>query len=262
MNSIEAKKILQLYRRHAAEAQDPQIAEALALAGRDPELAEWLEQHCARQLAIATQFRQIPVPAGLKEQIISEHAANRRSLFRHRKVEIALLVVILIFGSVAGFQLVHRDAGNVAAAADNTMPVYRQQMTGVVLRGYGMDLLTNNPVAIRAYLAENKALADFILPAALQTVDLAGCSVQGWQKGKVSMICFRTGKSLSPGQASDLWLFVTDRAAIKDAPAPGKFQFATVNQLITVAWTQGEKTYLLEIEGDEATLRKLVDPGV
>lgn len=258
MNPIEAKKILQLYRRNAADAHDPQFAGALKLAERDPELAQWLEEQGARQLIIATTFRQIPVPIGLKEQIISEQAAQRRSKFSRRKMELALLAVILIFSSLAGFQLLRHDQTKTVSIADDSLAAYRLQMSGIALRGYGMDLLTNNPAAIRDFLTSKKAPADFVLPTGLQSAEIAGCAIQGWQTGKVSMVCFRTGKPLPPGQASDLWLFVVDQAALKDSPATKKLLFATANQLMTVTWTEGGKVYLLETEGDETALRKFL----
>ena len=62
MNRDEAKSILLLYRHGTADADDPQIAEALALAEHDPELKDWLVEHCARQIVLREKFRQIPVP--------------------------------------------------------------------------------------------------------------------------------------------------------------------------------------------------------
>ena len=258
MNSIEAKTILQLYRRGTADAADPQIAEALALAGGDPELGQWLEQYCARQFVLGAKLRQITVPAGLKEQIISEHAASRRGMLQHRKIEFALVAVILLFGALAIVQWTRRDASHRSVGPDNTLAVYRSQMTGIALRGYAMDLLTNNPTAVRAFLTEKQAPADFTLPAALQTATLAGCAVEGWQSGKVSMLCFRTGRPLPPEQASDLWLFVVDRSALKDAPTTNEPRFAVANQLVTAVWAEGDKVFLLETGGDESELRKFL----
>jgi hypothetical protein len=129
-------------------------------------------------------------------------------------------------------------------------------MVGIALRGYAMDLATNSPEQIRAHLASNQAPADFVLPAALQKVALTGCAVEGWQDVKVSMICFHTDKPLAPGGQSDLWLFVVDRASIKDAPAGDSPQFAKINRLITATWTQGDKLYLLGAEGDERMIQQ------
>ena len=141
---------------------------------------------------------------------------------------------------------------------DNTLAVYQNQMAGVALRGYYMDLATNDAEQIRAYLAKNQAPSDYVLPAALQKVAMTGCAVEGWQDKKVSMICFRTGKPLPPGQQSDMWLFVVDRASLKNAPASRSPQFTMVNRLITATWTEGDKVYLLGTEGNEPAIQQFL----
>jgi hypothetical protein len=248
VNVNEAKLVLQLYRPGTADAEDPQIAEALALAKREPELAIWLERHCARQSAIGEKFRQIIVPAGLKEQIISEQAAQERMASWRPRAALAAVVTIVLLAVLGTFWFSR-------PAKDDTLAVFQNQMAGIALRGYGMDLTTNNPEQVRAYLAQNKAPSDYVLPAALQKAAVVGCAVEGWQKVKVSMICFRTGRPLPPNQASDLWLFVVDRATLADAPAAGETRFVTVNRLSTAVWSQGDKVYLLGTEGDESTVR-------
>lgn len=249
MNHDEAKDILLLYRHGTADAEDPQIAEALALAERDPELKNWLVIHCARQFVLRDKFRQIAAPAGLKEQIISEQAALEKMTCRRQNFALAAMAGLLLLVASAAFWFSQRDH-------DDTLAIYQNRMVGVALRGYAMDLLTNHPEPIRAYLAQNHAPADFVLPAALQKTALAGCAVEGWQGAKVSMICFRTGRPLAPGGQSDLWLFVVDRASVRGSSAESAPQFSKVNRLITATWTQGDKLYLLGTEGDEQTLKK------
>ncbi len=56
MNRDEAKNILLLYRTEA-DAADPQIAEALALAKSDAELSRWFVEHRATQNALREKFR-------------------------------------------------------------------------------------------------------------------------------------------------------------------------------------------------------------
>ncbi len=245
MNRDEIKNILLLYRPGTADADDPQIAAALARAKADPELDGWLAQHGARQLVVADQFRQIAVPAGLREQIISEQAAAGKIIFRRPKLALVATVAGLLLAVLALFLFPKRPA-------DDTLAVYQKQMIGVALRGYAMDLATNAPVPIRAYLGQNHAPADFVLPAPLQHAELTGCAVAGWQNSKVAMICFRRTTS----GPSDLWLFVVDRASVKNAPAEGLPQIGKVNRLMTATWTQGGKIYLLGVEGDEQTLKE------
>lgn len=139
--------------------------------------------------------------------------------------------------------------------ADDTFAIYRSRMVSTALRGYGMDLATNSPVQIRAYLAQNHAPANFVLPVALQQTTVIGCAIEHWQGAKVSMICFHTGK---PGAPGDLWLFVIDRDSMKDAPADTSPQLSKVNRLITATWAQGDKLYLLGIEGDAQAIRRFL----
>jgi len=249
MNRDDAKNVLLLYRHGTADAADPQVIEALALVERDKELARCFGEHCARQEILRAKFRQIPVPAGLKEQIISEQAAQEKIIFWRRNAIFAAAAVIVVLVALAPLWFPHRPK-------DDTFAIYRSRMVGVALRGYGMDLATNNPAQIRAFLAESSAPADYVLPAPLKKTGMTGCAIQNWQGAKVSMICFRTGRPLPPGQSSDLWLFVVDRSRVKHAPPADARQFTRVNQLTTVTWTQGDKLYVLGTAGEEETLRQ------
>lgn len=249
MNRDEAKNVLLLY-RSSADAEDPQITEALALMKQDTELTRWFEEHCARQNALREKFRQISAPAGLKEQIVSEQAASEKAIFLRRNFALAAAAILVAFLALAPFWLPNRPA-----PAD-TFAMYQRQMASIALRGYRMDLTTNSPTPIRAYLAQKSAPADFVLPSGLQKARLTGCAVESWQGAKVSMICLRTGKPLPPGQQSDLWLFVVDKEAVKNLSASTRPQLTKVSRLITASWTQNGKLYLLGVLGDEQTIRK------
>jgi uncharacterized membrane protein YbaN (DUF454 family) len=249
VNRDEAKNILLPYRHGTADADDPQIVEALALAERDQELKDWLVKHCARQYVLRENFRRISAPAGLKEQIISERAVQKKIIIWQPKFALAAMAALVLLVALIPFWLLHRGH-------DDTLAVYQNRMAGVALRGYAMDLVTNNPEQIHAYLAQHRAPADFALPVALKQAALVGCAVEGWQGVKVSMICFRTGRTLAPGGQSDLWLFVVDRASVRGAPAGDSPQFFKVNRLITATWTQGDKLYLLGTEGDQRTIQQ------
>lgn len=248
MNRDEAKNILMLYRPGSADESNSQVAEALALAKTDADLAHWLEEHLMRQQALRAKFQEMTIPEGLKEQIISEQrAAERRSHWQRNALVAAVAVVGLLILAALWFP---------SRPVDDTFAIYRSRMISGALRGYSMDLITNNASVIRNYLAQKNAPADYVLPIPLQQTEVAGCAVQSWQGAKVSMICFRTGKPLPPGQQSDLWLFVVDQASVKEAPETTLAQLAPVNRLITAVWTQGGKLYLLGTSGDERVIRQ------
>ena len=258
MNRDEAKIILLLYRPDTADANDPQIAGALALAKNDPELSHWLAEHCAWQNAVREKFRQIAAPAGLKEQIISEQAAFSKKNSPRQKIVLAAAVTAIV-ASLAVLALFYLPRGGNENPGDfNTLANYQGQMAYIATSGYPMNFPTNDLSQIRAYLAQNDAPADYVLPAPLEKTAVTGCAIENWQDKKVSMICFRTGKPLPSRQQGDLWLFVVGRSSVKGTPDAISPQFAKVNQLITATWTQGGKFYLLATEGDESALRKFL----
>jgi len=270
MNRDEAKNILLLY-RNPADAEDSQIAEALALAKNDANLAQWFEKLCAQQNVLREKFRQIAAPVGLKEQIeaaVKQKLAQPASSIRFQEWLLSALRYDIgkIILSRRGFAFATATVALIALVAfwfrpqksDDTFAIYQNQMAGVALRGYAMDFMASNPVEIRSYLAKNGAPSDYNFPAALEKIPVTGCAIESWQGKKVSMICFRTGKPLPPGQQSDLWLFVVDHTSVKGAPVTSMPQFTKVNRLITSVWTHGDKLYLLGAEGDEQTIRKFL----
>jgi hypothetical protein len=251
VNLAEAKTILLLYRAGTADADDPQVAAALALTKQSPELARWLEEQSAVQLRLRARFKQISPPAGLKEQIVSEFTASRRARDRRRTLGFALAVLLLWLGLLAAFWPPHR-----VTTSGDTLANYQNRMVRAALGGYDMDLMTNDLATIRAFLARQSAPADFNLPTPLEHTALTGCAVRDWRGARVSLLCFRTGKPLPPGIASDLWLFVVDRAAVKDAPSKADPQFSKVSRLITATWANQQNLYFLGVEGQEPNLKR------
>ena len=252
MNREEAKDILLLYRHHnPADEEDPIIIEALALAKSDPELAGWLEMHCARQFVLTEKFRQIPVPEGLKEQIVSEHSASRRIAPKRLQHALTAVLAIVMVITLASAWVERRQP-----LPENTLPVFQSQMARYALSGYSMDLLTNDAGKIRDYLKAMGSTADYILSGSLQQTAQSGCAIEGWQDRKVTMVCFRTGRPLAAGTQSDMWLFVVDQTAVQDAPVERTPRISRVNKLVTATWVRNGKLYFLGMEGEAADLQK------
>ena len=250
MTKDQARQILLLYRPGTADAEDPEFAEALVVARRNPELARWFEQHSAVQQILRARFQEIAVPEGLREQIVSEHRAWRMRERLRRPVALAAVAVMCGLMAVAVTLLLR-------SPSDRTVAGFRQRMISSALRAYPPMLIETNDVReIRATLAQNRAPADFVLPKPLEAATYTGCAVLRWQNKPVSMMCFHSGKQLGPGEKSDLFLFVLDRAAVTDAPRPGAPEFSTTNRITTASWTEGDKFYLLAGVSDEAFLRR------
>jgi hypothetical protein len=254
VNRDEAKQILLLY-RNPADAQDPQIAEALELVKADAELSHWFESQCAMQNTLREKFRAIEIPAALKEQIVSEQISNAKAKARREKYiaagAIAVIVAALMILGVSYFS--GHSKGRPPAP---TLANYESDMLYFARPGYGMDLATNDLAQIKDHFTQTAAPADYILPAPLAQAAATGCAVKDWNGAKVSMICFTTGRPLPPDLPGDLWLFVVDRAAVTDAPDSTVPHFSQINNIAVATWTQNGKLYVLGVQGDEPTLRK------
>lgn len=249
MTPQQAKQILLAFRPWSAEVPSPDETAALALCRQNAELARWFENHCVVQDAIHARFNQVPVPEGLKEQILSEAKSRSVGVWWRQPAVLAAatLTILLSLGSLwLSTRQPKEDVGFTA---------YRSRMVRTAVKAYGMDLETNDVTQIRAYLAQHQAHADYVLPGNLDPASSVGCGVLSWQGKPVTMVCFRTGKPLAPGMKSDLFLFVIDRKDLKETPPLNPPAFATVSTLVTASWSEGGKVYLLAAP-DESDLRK------
>lgn len=254
MNSQEAKEMLLLF-RPAVDHDDPEFAEAVALAKSDPELAEWFQQHCAFQNAAASAFGDIRVPDGLKEQILSERKAHL-TLSSRRRALVAVCSLGVI--AVAGF-FTFRTLVPPSPSRDYSFNNFHDGMMSKIIRYPKMDLYTNDLQAIRQNLAQNGqtnlALAPFTAP--LEKTDGTGCASFEWQEKPVAMICFNSGKK-GTSKSPDLFLFIADRSSITNPPAgmPVIAHAHGMKNLISASWSSGNKVYVLGALGDEAFLKQ------
>ena len=252
MNAQTAKEILRLYRPGTTDADDPEFLEALEFVQRDENLRRWFEEHRATQEIIRSRFKLIPVPEALREQIISERPKPPLGVSRREALALAVFVATTL---LVCFALLWSRPSRPGQPTDD-LTAFQSRMANTVLRSYPvMDLVTNDLTQIHAYLTQQVPNGDYILPSGITKATAIGCVVTSWSGRDVSMICFKSGRPMRPGQSSDVWLFVIDRAAISNAPAAGSPLMTKVNRLATEIWTQDGKTYLLAVDGDEDLLK-------
>jgi len=117
----------------------------------DAELNTWFQQHCAFQNAASSAFNDIPVPEGLKEQILSERKAHLTLTSRRRALVAACAVVVIAFCGVLSFRTIFPPKPSLDFSFGN----FHTNMIGVIIRYPVMDITTNNVQAIRSYLAQH-----------------------------------------------------------------------------------------------------------
>jgi hypothetical protein len=237
--------MLLLYRPSAADSVDSQMAEALALARQDPELARWFEQHRAFQNAMRAGFRQIEVPAHLKTSLLIQQPAQRTfvtpQVWWRSPVWLSAAAAVLLVLGLAGAWLKPRVPDRFAN--------FQSRMVGDVQLAYRMDIETNDMQQVRQFLAHRGAPADYDVARGLEHLQLTGGGRLRWRSNPVAMVCF------DRGDKKMLFLFVMKRSAVKDPP-PETPQLVKVRQMLAASWTHGDNTYVLAGPDEADFLKK------
>lgn len=252
MTRDEAKKILELYRPDVAVQPDPQTAEALELVRRDPELAAWFEQHCAVFTAVREKLKSIPVPPGLRREIMIEHLADTHILPLTGRILIAIAIAALVLlTAIIWFR--------ISPNPQNRFEGWRNRMAKSVQRGYAMQMFGTNQTQIREFFRSRGQPADYVLPARLEKLPGVGGAVNRWNSSYTSLLCL--DGSAKSGERKDLYLFIARRSEIPGAPPPDKKIFQKIGGFMTVTWTQGDELYLLaaSVGEDEAALGQYLE---
>ena len=238
MNPIEAKRILLAYRPGTADADDAEVAEALAEARRDPGLHEWALQQAAFQQSMRTTLREMPVPPELRERILARNKVLTPRWWQ-RPSALAAAAAIALFLGLAWMLL--------QPATGHPFETYRDRMVRAVLRQYTMDIVTNDMAEVRKFLSTRNAPSDYVLPAGLARLPVSGAGILSWRDRRVAMVC------LESTNQGTLFLFVVDRNSVDGAPGATR-TFDQVSRLTTVSWSEGERTYVLAGNGSRETL--------
>lgn len=249
MTREEAREILLLHRDGRAVEGDAEIAEALRMAASDAELGKWLEEQRAFNARVAQEFQGIEAPAELKQRILAGAAGDRQKAGQHvgRKgpryaIWAAAAAVILL---IAGVDIwVSRNQEDARTFAN-----FESRMTSFALRTYQMDIVTNNAVAVREYLAKNGAPSDFPLTPGLEKLPVKGGGRLSWQNQPVAMICF----TLTNNQTA--FMFVVDQNAVEKPVAAA--QVKSNRSVSSVTWSKEGKIYLLAASENAETLAAL-----
>jgi uncharacterized membrane protein YbaN (DUF454 family) len=230
MNRDEAKQVLLLYRPGTADAEDPEIVQAMAVAREDHELAHWFEQHRRFQVAMREKFRQIQAPEHLKMALLAQQRIIHPVPWWQRPawLSAAAAVIVLLGALVFWPKPPHFDR-----FAD-----YQEMMISMAVRGYDMDWRTPEMNELRSKIQQRGAPADYAVPPSLEKLKLTGGAAFPWRSNPVAMVCFDRGDSQM------VFLFVIKRAGIKDPP-PSTPKLETVNKYMAASWTSGDKTYVL-----------------
>ncbi|MEW6306450.1 MAG: hypothetical protein AB1705_23535 [Verrucomicrobiota bacterium] len=276
MDSREARFILQAYRPNGQDAHDPQFREALALVEKDPELRQWFHEQQAIDAAISAKLKAAPVPAELKDNILTGTKVIPQNKVWWRQALVATAACLLIavagvrlwrqfqpipsytdpldiLGYSSGFELMDGCAAPITLETSPKFTRYCVDMVKFLGQLDHLDKLSNNPQELRQWLAKSKGHADFVLPAGLSRQPPQGCRVLDWNGKRVTLMCFNPGT----GQFDKkVHLLIINRADAPDGPPPGIPVFLQYPNVATASWTKDDKTYILVCDGQRDYLHR------
>ncbi len=235
MDNQNPRALLLLFRR-GLDDDEPQFREALASAAGDPELNAWLERETAVHQALQGKFREIEVPDDLLQKIALQNAAPGMNAGRY--FQLAAVLTILCGLAIFWFR----------PAPRKTFMAYERYLGSLVSHPYRMSLETSNLDKIRTFLANNQAPADYVISRRLARANPLGCATLSWNGNPVSMLCF------ADAGGRKVFLFVTNRRAVPDAPGGEVRQVQHVGDFAVAGWTEGEQSYVLAVQGDRGAL--------
>jgi hypothetical protein len=243
VNSQQARQILLACRPGTADEADPDVRAALALVERDPELAAWWHRQQQVHAALRGRFRELPVPASLKAEIVAAEKIIVAPWWQSTKVR-ALALAAALVGLLT--VLLWPPAPEV-----ETLDQFRERMVRTVIREYRMDLTTAVESDIRDFLRANEGHPEFQLRGAVGAVPLFGAGRLSWRGNPVSMICLERRPNVL------MYLFVIERSAL-DVPPGEAPEFVEVVNRATASWAAGNLVYVLASEAGAEDLRTLL----
>lgn len=242
MNETEARLILQSFQPGVGDESDPQFAEALRAAANNPELARWWTEEQDFDRAIAAQLGALPEPFGLKTRILAQQVAPaRRSSSRW---------ILGLFSAFAALLLLALGFGFFRPApAGNLTADYAREMTSFIRLSPQLDMESDDLGEFKTWLVKND-MKPVTVPNRLAALQPLGCRVLSFRGQNVTLICFASeGNRLAH-------LFVVDRAALPQMKPGSKPVFANDNGWMTATWAEGDRVYMITMQGGRAALEQ------
>ncbi len=245
MTNPEAKALLITCRPNGRDTARPEFAEALALAERDPELKTWWEAQQAFDTQVSAKFKQVAVPAGLRETILRGRPAAPKEKSHRLPYWLALAAMVMIL-AVAGLSI----STSSAAPRLATATYEKSSLDFLGNDAPSLATMSENRDTLMAWLkAQHSPVGT--LPQKMEPLTNIGCQTFQVEGRTVSLICF----SLAGGEI--VHLFMIKKGALTDPPA-GTPHFQREGDWSTAAWSDADHSYLLATTAPIEKLKPLL----
>jgi len=244
MDNREAKFILGAYRPGGQDANDRRFVEALEQARRDPMLQRWFQDSIAFDTTMTDKLRAIEVPRDLRGSILTGVKVSRS--LRSSKPLIKWAIAAVFFLSVILGSLVWRETrlAHLAGWQNEALGV----ISSLVRNESRFDIQSHKPAELVAWLHSNHAPAADKLPSNLDNLESLGCKTFSWHGVPVTVICF-----MRP-DGGLLHLVATNASPLSDRVFQAEAKFVQQGEWATATWREGERVYMLALEGSRDQL--------
>jgi hypothetical protein len=242
MDNREAKFILSAYRSTGQDASDAHFAHALEQVRRDPMLEQWFRKSVAFDAAIAEKFGAVEVPSDLREKILVGAKISRPVHWSKRFGSWAIAAAIILIAGVGSLIWHNTRPARLAGWQMQALNV----ISSLVKNESKFDAQSQSPRDLVEWLRANKLPTAEKLPGHLNQLAGIGCKTFSWNGAQVSVICF-----MRP-DGGLIHLVATKVAGEK---RKGGAQFVQQDEWATATWREGDKVFMLALEGSADQLR-------
>ncbi len=246
MNSQQAKQLLEVYRPGSADEADPRFGEALAQAGRDPELARWFEAQRRFDRQMEDGLKTVSAPSDLKDTILASRKIVRLGFWQQWRPQAAAAAVIAALAIASGVMAMNRPT---------QFPKFRAELIQQAWNDNAhLEFESSDFLRIRQWLARQNIVTDFNLPEALHEANVVGCRIVETDGHRVPMLCLLDG-------GKHMHLFVLDGVQLAKLPPENSPDFEKCGGWKTASWQNGEKTYVLSGLKNQSFINKFRKAG-
>ena len=245
MDNQEAKFILSAYRPNGQDANDPRFAEALEQARRDPMLAQWFHESIAFDAAMTEKLWAIEVPHDLRDSILAGAKVSRPLRWTNPLLRWAIAAAVLVAAIVGSLTLRETSKPRLSGWQSQGL----RTITSLVNGRSSFDAQSQSTSQLISWLQTNQAPVASRLPKNLETLESLGCKTFLWNQELVSVICF------ARPDGGLIHLVVTKTSATSNRAIKGEPEFVQHGEWATATWREGDKIYMLALEGSRDQLR-------
>jgi len=235
MDKKEAKLLLSGYRPNGKDAGDPEMRQALDLLDGDAELKEWFDQEQEFDALISEKLNEFKAPEDGKTSGMAGNRIVRPPKWWNRPTLLAAAALVLALASIAITQWPS------SAPPQATLADLRSGAVDKVRGDFKAEFYSADPVQIDRWLMDQD------LPVAGRNIaervqgKKFGCAKMLWNGQAVSVICLQKDEQ----NIAHLFIAKLPETDPNSTPPSEEIILATVRDLNTAAWKDGDKAYVL-----------------